>query len=1028
MADFVHLHVHSYFSLLDGCASPVELARAAAEAGMPALALTDHDALYGAIEFYDACQEAGILPVVGMELTVDTNASLPDSLVLLARDLKGYANLCHLSSALQTHPERDLAVQSGLPVDELEGRLGGLIALTGGKRGRLDQLVRAGQNEQAEAVAAGWSERFGRENTFVELQIQELGDGEVAGGLSALAARLGLLTVATNNVHYLTPEGAVKRRLVTAMSELKRLELIPRRPGLHLASPVEMRVNFEGLPGATANTLAVARECRLQLPLGQPAFPEIELPPGQKAGDVLRADALAGAGQRFGTVDDLVRSRLDHELTIIDSMGYSPLFLIVADVVRFAREKGVPINLRGSAASSLVAYCLGISSVDPIALDLYFERFLNPERRDPPDIDLDLCSRRRDEVIRYIYERYGEDRVATICTYTRLRARSAWREVGKAYGLPQSRISSVAREIPRFFHPGMVPQVSQAQAQLLAQAQTEREQEALAAAWALDRHPRHLSVHPGGVVIAPGRLSDLVPLQLATKGLIITQYDLHSIERLGLVKIDLLGIRALTVVADSIERIQRQHAYFSRDSIPDGDATTGDMLARAATIGCFQIESPGMRRTLRELGTRTVQDVTVSLALYKPGPMRGGLKDAFVRRHRGEEATEYLHPALEPILRSTHGVVLYQEQVLRIAHELAGFSLGEADTLRRAIGHLGRGEEMVPLRDEFIERVGRVSGIPPDVATRLWELMESFAGYGFLKAHASSYAVVAYQTAYLKAHYPAEFLTAVLRNWGGYYPQRVFLGEARRLGLEVRPPHVNHSVRRFELEAGAKGRPVLWMGLNQIRELRRTTISAILAAREERPFTSLDDLLQSVRPRMAEAENMVKAGALDGLGAGRKALLAQLAGRLTGAPLQMALPLGFGLEGEGAREGFSLAEQLALEVEMLGWPASAHPLKPYARALKQRGVIQSDALHEEIGSRVLVAGARMGLWGERRGHLTFEDETGLFAVHLPQGRRLQPGIMGRLGPYLAHGRVQLGHGDEPVILVDRIEPLGAVRD
>ena len=1026
MPSFVHLHVHSYFSLLDGCASPAALAQAAAQAGMPALALTDHDALYGAIEFYDACRQQGIQPILGMELTLDTNSSLPDSLVLLARDKEGYANLCRLSSALQTRPDREVGLQRGLHVDKLEGRCGGLIVLSGGKRGRLDRLVRAGQEQQAAAVAAGWSERFGRESFFVEVQIQELGDAEVASSLSALADSQGLFTVATNNIHYLAPDGAAQCRLVTAMNAIKPLESVPPRLGLHFASAAEMGSTFAGYPEAMANTLAIAQECHLELALGQPVFPKIRLPADQTAGELLRAQALAGAEQRYDILDGEVVNRLEHEMAIIDGMGYSPLFLIVADVVRFAREKGVPVNLRGSAAGSLVAYCLGISAVDPIALDLYFERFLNPERRDPPDIDLDLCSRRRGEVIRYIYERYGEERVATICTYARLRARSAWREVGKAYGLPQARVDAVAREIPRFFHPGMVSEVNEAQERLLAQARNEQEREALAAAWSLDRHPRHLSVHPGGVVIAPGRLTDLVPLQLAAKGLIITQYDLHGIEQLGLVKIDLLGIRALTVVADSIERVRRREPEFSCNAIPDGDTATGDMLAEAATIGCFQIESPGMRRTLRELGTRTVQDLTVSLALYKPGPMRGGLKDAFVRRHRGEEPTEYLHPALEPILRTTHGVVLYQEQVLRIAHELAGFTLGEADTLRRAIAHLGHGDEMMPLREGFIERVGEVSGIPGDVAERLWELMASFAGYGFLKAHAASYAAVAYQTAYLKAHYPAEFLTAVLHNWGGYYPQRVFLGEARRLGLEVHPPHVNHSRRRFELEADPDGRGVLWMGLGQIRALRRTTIAAILEARGKHLFSSMDDLLLRARPRVTEAENLVKAGALDGLGPGRKALLAQLAGRLPGAPLQMALPLGLAEEVDHGE--FSLAEQLALEVEMLGWPVSAHPLEPYAQVLSKRGVIPSDALGRHVGQQALVSGARMGLWGERRGRITLEDEAGLFAVRLTRGRRLPAGVMGELGPYLVQGWVELDSAGEATVAAERIEPLLAVRD
>ena len=1043
MSAFVHLHAHSYYSLLDGCPSPAELAQAAAQAGYSALALTDHDALYGAIEFYDACHEVGIRPIVGLELTVapgeaSSNAPLTlvsdqvsrksrgadqamdsgASLVLLARDLPGYANLCRLSSALQTRPDREAAIQRGMPTSELEGRTEGLIALCGGKRGRLAHLMRAGRVREAEATARAWLEYFARDSFFVELQIQTPGDSKFADSLTDLARRLGVGTVATNNVHYLTRGDAGQCRLLSAIGSLQPLERTPPRPGLHLAHPDEMRAAFAQFPEALANTAAIAERCRLELPLGRPVFPQIELSAGQTPLDELRAQSQAGAEKRYGAVTEAVRGRLEHELAIIDSTGYTPLFLIVADIVRYGRDQGVPINLRGSAAGSLVIYCLGVSAVDPLALDLQFERFLNPERRDPPDIDLDLCSRRRDEVIQYVYQRYGQDRVATICTFARLRARSAWREVAKAYRLPQERTDAVANEIPRFWHPGMGPEVVTAKERLLKAARDDRERDALAAAWALDGHPRHLSLHPGGVVIAPRPLTELAPLQLATKGVIITQYDLHSIERLGLVKIDLLGIRALTVIAESVGLVQRKQPGFTRESIPSVDPATGDLLSRADTIGCFQVESPGMRRTLLELDAHYLEDVAVAMALFKPGPLRGGLKDAFVRRHRGQEEVRYLHPALEPVLESTHGVVLYQEQVLRIAHDLAGFSLGEADRLRRAIAHLGHGEEMMPLREEFILRVGQVSQVPPDAAERLWELMASFAGYGFLKAHAASYATVAYQTAYLKAHYPAEFMTAVLGNWGGYYPQRVYLEEARCMGLELRPPHINHSKRRFALGYESEGRALLWMGLGQVRELTRKTIAAILKARQERPFGSLDDLLQRARPRRAEGENLVKAGALDGLGTGRKALLSELAGRAPGAPLQLALPWT-----EAPEKEFTPAEKLALEVETLAWPVSAHPLAPFAEALAARGLVTSDRLVENAGRQVMVAGARLHLWGERRGRLSLEDEAGFFRLRLPPGQRLRPGSLGKLGPYWAQGRVHVDRAGDATVLVERIEPL-----
>ena len=1019
MPAFAHLHVHSYYSLLDGYASPADLAQAAARAGMPALALTDHDALYGAVEFYDACHQAGIQPILGMELSLDLGPQpSPTSVVLLAQNLEGYANLCRLSSTLQAGPDRDVSLQRGLPLQELEARTEGLVVLSGGKRGLLDQLLREGRTDEAEAVAAEWTERLGHGRFFVELEIQTPDDLPVARALTALAERQGLCTVATNNVHYLHPDDAEQCRLLAAMSALQSLEQTPARPNLQLTSTAEMAAAFAQFPAAMANAAAIAGQCQVELPLGKPVFPEIELPPGRTAEAELRSQALSGAAQRYRKVDERIHSRLDREITMIDGMGYTPLFLIVADIVRYAKQQAIPINLRGSAAGSLVAYCLGLSAVDPLALGLYFERFLNPGRRDPPDIDLDICSRRRDEVIQYVYRRFGEERVATICTYARLRARSAWREVAKAYRLPQARIDAIARQIPRRWHPGMWSEIEEAKEQLLATIADDRERQALTAAWALDGHPRHLSVHPGGVVIAPGPLTDLVPVQRAAKGLVITQYDLTGIERLGLVKIDLLGIRALTVVADSTRLAQERQPDLTAASIPEGDAATGDLLARAATIGCFQIESPGMRRTLRELGARTLEDLTVTLALFKPGPLRGGLKDAFVQRHRGLEPTRYLHPSLETILESTHGVILYQEQVLRIAHELAGFSLEEADQLRRAIAHLGHGDEMVPLREQFVARVRRETGMPPEVGERLWEMMFSFAGYGFLKAHAASYAAVSYQTAYLKANYPAEFMTAILRSRGGYYPQRIYLGEARRLGLTLRPPHVNKSRRAFEMEPGTEGQAILWMGLGQIRELTRRTAAGIMQARREGPFESLDDLLHRAKPRLAEAENLVKAGALDGLGPGRKAMLAELEGRRPGAPLQLALP--WGREPE---EQDSELERLAFEVEMLGWPVSAHPLSPFASTLAEQGVVRSSRVAEQTGRRIAMAGARMGLWREQRGWLTLEDDAGLFSARLPRGTRLAPGSLGKLGPYLIQGRAQMDASGEPSIITEAISPL-----
>jgi len=504
------------------------------------------------------------------------------------------------------------------------------------------------------------------------------------------------------------------------------------------------------------------------------------LPAGMTPDALLQQKARDGALRLYGEITEEVENRLSHELRAIESYGYASIFLIMEEIVQFARQNGVPMSSRGSAASSLVAHCLGITSPDPLRLNLYFERFLNPARHTPPDIDTDLCSRRRDAVIRFVYERFGTDKVAMVCTINRFRRRSALREAAKAHGLPPQEISAMADALPhRWFGPR--PKSAQSDLpypELIGRYRSPLHQQIFQQAHSMLGIPHHLSIHPGGIVIAPGAITDLVPTQLAAKGVVITQFDLDSIERLGLVKLDLLGIRGLTVLGDVAEEIaagKSETLSSVLDAIPQDDPATAELVRSGRTVGCFQIESPGMRATLREIQARSVDDIMVALALYRPGPLTGGLKDEFVRRHRGEEQISHLHPALAPLLEDTYGVILYQEQVLRIAHELAGLSLADADLLRRAMSHFDPGQQMQSLKGRFIAGAAGRNSVPPEVAERVWELMAAFAGYGFPKAHAASYAQVAWRAAWCKRHHPAIFMAAVLANWGGYYGQREYL-------------------------------------------------------------------------------------------------------------------------------------------------------------------------------------------------------------------------------------------------------------
>jgi DNA-directed DNA polymerase III PolC len=624
----------------------------------------------------------------------------------------------------------------------------------------------------------------------------------------------------------------------------------------------------------------------------------------------------------------------------------------------------VPINTRGSVANSLVAYCTGITHVDPMAHGLLFERFLNPARGDLPDIDLDFCSRRRDQVLDYVRRTYGPEHVALVSTISTLRPLSAARETGKAYGLDESHIERVASLMPHGWHPDPRRRDLRTVDDVLPGVDDPVLREVIRAAFSIVEQPHHLSVHPGGVVITPGPLTDVVPVQWAPKGFLITQFDHGDVEAIGLPKLDLLGVRALTVLADAAVLIRRRaDPAFSLERIPPADEQTGDLLARAETIGVFQCESEGARRTLRQLRARTVQDLAVANAFFKPGPATGGMARTFVRRYRGEEPVGYLHPALEPILAPTQGVLLFQEQVLRIAREVAGLSWAQADRLRKGMSHFGR-EDMRHIQAQFVagcqRRPPEGPGLSAQQAETLWEQVQAFAGYGFNQGHATSYADVAYRCAYLKAHWPAEFLCARLANYGGFHHPAIYMAEAVRLGMAVRPPHVNHSGGRFTL-GWEETRPVLWMGLGQVRDLREASVRAIIGAHRERPFAGVRDLAARVPLLHKEMVHLIQCGALEGLGEHRAAMLAEAADlERAGSALQMAFDLW-----QPAVEREPPAQRLAWERRILGQPVSVHPLEVAAGRLPPHLPLR--AVAQETGRPVTAAAVRLPGWTGGRG-------------------------------------------------------------
>lgn len=1019
---FAHLHTHSYYSFLDAVPAPSQLAAAAAAHQMPALALTDHHGLTGAIDFYVACRNAGVRPVLGVELVVN-HALGRGPLVFLAQDRIGWANLCRLSSLLQTEPHRD--PQRGLSFEAVLDSADGLICLTGGRTGILNQLIETAQPKQVVNFLAELQACFpGR--LYVELQRLRPADHSKVLLLTELADAARLPVVATNNVHFLEARERPLHRLLSAIRTNIPYRAIPDDrlvpEGAYFASAQEMAARFSDQPQAIAASLEIAERCNLVLPLDVPHYPELPLPSGKTAVDVLQELARKGAVQAYNGLTPEIETRLAHELAIIEARGYAPLFLIMSEILSYARREGVPTASRGSASSSLVAHCLGITTPDPLEHNLYFERFLNPARKSPPDIDTDLCSVRRDKVLRHVYEQYGDERVAMVATINRLRGRSALREVAKAHGMPPGEIKTLVDGLPYRSWGPRRGDADEPYEDLSGQFPQYRH--ILKDAAALLEFPRHLSVHPGGIVIAPGRLTDLVPLHLAGKGLVITQFDLEAVQRMGLVKIDLLGTRGLSVLGDVAEKVQlwNRREYVTPldvlDAISQDDAKTAALVEATQTIGCFQIESPGMRATLREVQARSPQDILVALALYRPGPMTGGLKDAFVRRHLGQEKVRHLHPALSTLLADTHGVILYQEQVLRVASELAGLSLADADLLRRAMSHFDPGEQMRTLKARFITGAEEKRGVPPAIGEQIWELMAAFAGYGFPKAHAASYAQVAWQSAWCKAHYPAEFIAAVLANWGGYYRQRVYLNEARRLGLKVRPPHINHAGSEFRVTY-PKGEPVLYMGLNQVRDLTRRTQERIMAAR---PFRSLEDFLARVDPRPQEAANLARVGGLDGLGEAP-----DLIARIGGGGWKHAQPYLFELPGAPAGEpDWTISDRLDAQQAILGTPVDVHPLELLPDAVLRRvdTVPVFDAALR-VGETLQVLGMRQTLQrffhaGETRYIMELEDLSGVIPVVFTreQQGRFRSAIDSRK-PLLISGRVEMDMVRQEAVLVAR---------
>lgn len=981
---FVHLHVHSEYSFLDGASSLRRLLEGAVGLNMPAMALTDHNRLTGAIRFYQKAKALGIRPIIGSEVDLEGGYHL----TLLCRDLQGYTSLCRLlTEAHLTNRGREPAATR-----EMLRRFNkGLIALSGCARGEIPSLVGRGHMGQAREAARFYREIYG-DDFFIELIRHPSGKGRPDSyRLVSFAREEAIPVVATNNVHYVTMEEYRIKELLNAIdrnvwvSQLKGYRTVEQ----YLKSSEEMVKLFSDNPEAVDMTLEIAERCNLEMELGRPRFPRYELPEGETEYGYLGRLALAGAVRKYRSLSPGIRNRLEYELDTIRKLGFCGYFLVVWDIVRWARERGIRCQARGSAVDSLVVYVLDISNVDPIEHDLLFERFMHPLRQEPPDIDLDIDRRRRDEVRDYIYQKYGTENVACVGTINTYMARGAIRDAGKALEMPKEVIEEACRGI-HYLSVNRLIEGADTLPELKGSTVYKRPEVAdfLKLCAAIDGFPKHLSVHLGGLLIGAGRLSDLVPLEWSSGGDIISQYDKDDIEKLGIVKMDVLSLPTLTVIEDTLENIRKSRGVdIDIERIPKDDAEVFGMLRDGKTIGTFQLESPAQREMAGRLLPERFEDITVSISLVRPGPLKSNMDKDYLPRRHGEAPVTYLHPRLKGALKETLGVILYQEQVLKVAHDLAGMSYAEADGFRRAMTHDRTQEEMEKMRESFLAGAVR-NGVGRNTAERVFEQLAAFAAYGFCKAHAAAYAELAYQTLWLKRRYPAEFFAAVLSNQPmGYYPPRVLVADAGRFGVRVLPPDVNRSTDRYTLEDGA-----IRISLGQVKGVSEKALKSILWEREKAAFRSLRDFVLRTKVSMPVLESLIKVGALDSFGNREEMLL--LLPKLLDAKcmVESGIPPLFSLEDDKQLESAMANEtaprsteaDMLVEGRLLSMYLSAHPLDFYRP--DSSFTRMCDLASARTGSTVRIIGSAIRYQtpptrnGNRVVYVIMEDGTGIADV------------------------------------------------
>jgi len=1050
---FTHLHVHSHYSLLDGLPKIDQLLDYVKELGMDSVALTDHGVLYGAVEFYQKAKERGVKPIIGSEVYMayekmeQKRPNVDDKryhLTLLVKDDQGYKNLVKLIT--RAHLE-GFYYKPRIDIDLLQKHSKGLICLSGCLQGRIPQLILSKKQKEAEELALKFKEIFDKDSFYFEIQdhpkIKE--QETVNKALISLSKKLKIPLVATQDVHYLKPEDAEAQDILMLIntgadpSDPERLTM--RSDDFSMKSPTEMAKVFKSVPEAIENTQKVAKLCNFEFELGKIKLPKFPLPEGKTANDYLKELCYQGLEKYYKNPGKEIIDRLEYELSVIQQTGFSHYFLIVQDFVRWAKENHIVVGPgRGSAPGSLVSYLLNITTIDPLKYNLLFERFLNPERISLPDIDLDFTDRRRDEVIEYVAQKYGRNKVAQIITFGTMAARAVIRDVGRAMGYSYSFCDQIAKMIPFFF---TLEETLKKVAEFKQVYETDQQARKLIdAAKKLEGVARHASTHACGVVISQEPLENIVPLQHPTQNeeVIVTQYEMGSVEKLGLLKMDFLGLKNLTIIEDTLARIYKvRDLKLDIENIPLDDRKTYKLLQASDTTGVFQLESSGMKRYLKELKPTQFEDIVAMIALYRPGPME--LIPDYIRGKQKKRKIEYLHESLKPILEPTYGICIFQEQLMQIAQKLAGFTLAEADILRKAVGK--KIQSLLVAQKEKMMKGMAKKGIGKEVAQKIWEWMLPFARYGFNKSHSTAYAAIAYQTAYLKAHYPLEFMAALLTSEKAEVERIGFLiSECKKMGIEILPPDINESFRNFTVVPRENK---IRFGLLAIKNVGTNIVDAIIRERNEGGnYLSIQDFVSRIESKdlnKKSLESLIKTGAFDKLEERNKLLQnlenilewnretkkAKLQCQRSLFNEQNGVPLNCNLLINQA-ELASNTEKLAWEKELLGLFVTSHPLDGFKKVFER--VLPISRISRESAGRLVRTG---GIIGKIKKVITKMGKPMLFINLEDQQDRIEviafPGIIERNPTVFQENKIVMISGKvdnregTPKIICEEIEEI-----